>query len=218
MLQKYQTLTKMVRQDHLSAETSKKGHDFYHAYRVAQCAKRIAENERVAELGWVAGIVHNSDHLFPGNISENLKRYFEATSLCAKDWHLIIEAVQNHSERNGQDDNAIQICLMDADKVVCMELDVIIRAAQFVCHLPIYDPRFVFEKDPTADYRNPKTILRDIQGCLEWVEQEGWFRLPKARALAQERYNKLKAFHDDFAAQLAESGVLSPEFPEKFIV
>ncbi len=218
LLQKYRKLVEMVRQDHMARVTGKKGHDFYHAYRVAQCAKRIAEDEQTRELGWVAGVVHNADHLFPDAIRENLERYLEQTNLASEEKQTIVTAVLNHSKRNGPDDSPVQICLMDADKVVCMELDVILRSAQFMSHLPIYDPRFVSEKDPTSTYRNPKTILRDIEGCLEWVEQEGWFRLPKAKALAEERYRKLKDFQDDFAEQLADSGMLSPEFPEELIV
>ncbi len=219
LLSRYGTLVEMVRADHIAKGAIGKGHDFYHALRVANMCLKISDYDSlIDELAWVAGLIHNVDHLFPANeIGSNLIRYFDATSLCAEYRHIIKLAVERHSGRNHPDDSDVQICLMDADKVVCLEADVIMRAAQFVCHLPTFDPRFVRTDDPSANYRNPKTVIRDLLGVLEWVDLDGWFRLPKALEMAQERAKFIRLFINTFARQLEAANMLSPEFPEELI-
>lgn len=209
----------MVKDDHVKKEAVGKGHDFYHALRVADCARRIAPAKGTATLAWIAGVVHNTDHLFgKDSVPTELRRYLSTTTLTQQAKGCIVQAVVNHSNRNSPEDSPVQICLMDADKVVCLEADVIIRAAQFMCHLPIYDPRFVKKDDPDATYRNPKTIIRDLKGVLEWVDQDGWFRTRKALAMAKKRATLIRTFLRTLAQQLDESGMLSPKFPENHIV
>lgn len=219
---RYQRLVEMVRQDHIDKMATGNGHNFYHACDVANLALMIAQDIEVGELAWVAGIVHNTDHLFgKKDVPHRLQIYLSETWLPQFDRAIVIEAVMNHNAHKSEyqdDDSWVKRALMDADKVGCLGTDVVTRAAQFMKGITDYDPRYVLEKDPSATYRNPKSIFRDIQGCLEWVDEDGWFRFPKALEMARDRAAFLRTFLETMTSQLRESGMLCPEFPEELVI
>lgn len=81
----------------------------------------------------------------------------------------VIEAVFSHDGKNDEDDDPVLICLMDADRVVNCRPDGALRSAQFYHEYPVLDP-ILWDKDPTADYRNPKTVLKDMMmSSEEWA-------------------------------------------------
>ncbi|MDO8482530.1 MAG: hypothetical protein Q7S86_01775 [bacterium] len=222
LLRKYRTLVEMVRQDHIAKKALGKGHNSYHAHSVANLGLLIAPDPDTAELTWVSGITHNTDHLFGEEaVPHHMERYLSETNLSPQKRDTIIEAVVNHSAHKSKyndDDSLVKRALMDADKVDCLGANVIIRATQFIRDITDYDPRYVLLRDPSASYRNPKSIVRDIQGCLEWIDEEGWFRFPKALEMARARAVFLRTFLETLTSQLRESSMLCPEFPETLAI
>ena len=202
---------------------SAQGHDFYHVLRVAHCCLEIAEDDVTAELAWVASIVHNADRLYPHLSEKTLEEYLyhllETADLNGNEKLLVVTAVLNHSKRNNSEEGAVTICLKDADKVVNLEADVILRAALCRATLPMFDPRYTQgEADSAATYKNPRSMFRSLEYVLEWVDEEkGWFRLPKARALAENRAEFIRYFLTVWTEQLERSGMLAPNFPENLI-
>lgn len=213
LFRKHAALVAAVKQDHVDNGAVGKGHDFLHAVRVANVAYEIAFTEtlhrRALEWAWICGILHNTDHLFGEKaVRVNLERYLALTELLPGEIAAIMHAVENHSKKNSPEVPPLLQFLMDADKVVCLEADVIVRAGQFMCHLPMFDPRYVNTPDPEATYRNPKTVLRDIEGVLEWVDDPNkWFFTQTARRMAQERGALIRIFVNTLKQQIRDAGL-----------
>lgn len=203
-------LVEMVRQDHTQRGVAGGGHDFLHALMVAQYGKLIAKNKRIGVLVWVAGICHNTDHLFPLlEIKGRLDSYLEITDLSAEEKWLVIEAVIEHSKLNDPRDNPVTIALKDADRLANIGPNVFIRSGQFRPQLPTYDPFYVLTLDPESTFQGPMSCLDDIKHCLEW---EQWLRLPKAKELAIPYFKQLRIFIKGFARQLKEVDLLPYPF------
>ncbi len=133
---------------------------------------------------------------------------------------LIVDAVLTHSKPPDINDNSVTIALKDADKLVSIGPNIAVRSGQLYHNLPDFDPRYLKQPDPTSNYRNPKTVLRDIMFSLEWegTAPNGidWIRLPKAKELAKPWFKLLRAYIKGFAKQLKEVGLLPYPFPEHF--
>lgn len=217
LFKKHRTLVAVVTADHDQKNALGDGHNFYHAAEVANLGFQLCTNKGMAELVWLGGILHNSDHLFgKSRVLDNLMGYLSLTNLPKKSKALVIEAVVNHNAHKKDyraKDSPVKKSLMDADKLACLGATVIFRAAQFMKGLPDYDPRFVTEKDPRANYRAPGTLVRDIQGVLEWINEPGWFRYKEAEEIAWQRGQFLQQFLETLKFQLGEAYMLTPDFP-----
>jgi len=223
-------LTARIYQDHAEAGMVGGHHDAEHAVRVAQMAVEIAENDKVALRAGAAGLCHNADRILQHTLKlgsrrdaprekvrELLKSELTIEAFDRGEIRLIVDAVLKHDGKNDPADSPELVALMDADRLVNAEPDLIIRSAQLYHDLPPIDPVH-FEHDPTANYRNPKSVLRDIMETLEWLTPGTPFyvRLPKAREMAAEH----RKFFDDFGAQLIacrrETGF--HPYPEELLV
>lgn len=200
-------------------------HDFDHALRVGDRAMEIAEDKRVGQLAAVAGLCHNADRILQKSdgsgpfgkvedhrIVEMCSNWLNTESLeafTAAERDTIFEAVLRHSRPNGADDHPVTIALMDADRTVNIELDVVIRSGQYFGDMyPVIDPvHFVY--DPEASFKNPRCILRSEIEKFDWAEEGGFvgLRLPKARKLAESRFTLLQEFLQNIIRQRMESGL-----------
>lgn len=218
----FSELTSWIRADHIKRKAIGGGHDFLHALMVAQYAEIIAEDEHTGMLAWIAGIIHNTDRLFPKEqVKEKLHLYLnKATDFSSEEKGFIIEAVLNHSKLNDPKDKPVTVVLKDADKLANIGPNLIVRSGQFYHTLPAYDPRFVEQRDPTATFREPKTVLHDISLSLEWKEKDkygsDWFRVPKAKKLSERWFERLQIFWNGFAEQLKEVNLLPYPFEEDY--
>lgn len=217
-------LTERVWQDHAEAGMLGGHHDPDHALRVGQMAMDIAEDSITGFRAGAAGLLHNADRILQkqlgvgrrdvstGKILELVRSQMEIESdaFSSFDRCLIEDAVINHNGRNSNLDTEALVTLMDADRLVNAEPDLVIRSAQLYHDLPPIDP-VRFEKDPTANYRDPKSVLRDIMETLEWLTPGTPFyvRLPKARVLAAER----RVFFDLFLQNLVNCRMLAGFHP-----
>ncbi len=175
-------------------------HDWLHAFRVGDAAYRIGGDEYgeipfIGTFAGAAGLCHNADRILQKKLNvgrrevpkEEIVRLIETwlyqTDFChparpgKDDLYFtekvsnIVKAVLGHDGRNSPDDDQILICLMDADRVVNCRPELIMRSAQYYHDLPTVDP-IHYDEDPDANYRNPKTVLKDIiMSSLEWAEE-----------------------------------------------
>lgn len=228
----YPDLARAVKKAHDEAGLRNGGHDMDHALRVGQTALQLAWDldQGQALLAGVAGLCHNADRILErlqGLKSQNVSKVSDGdvvaladswlvnhTSLDEKSRGSVIQAVVHHgSKPNTADDSLVMIALADADRLINMEPDVIIRSAQHHYDIPALDPVFI-EATPGANYRDPKTVLWDIANCMSWAAKTGPYilRLPLARKLGEERAEFLKMFIATLKRQRAELGLMP--YPE----
>lgn len=184
-------LVKAVQADHI-AHKAFGGHDFYHALVAAQYGQLIAPDEDTAILAWVAGLIHTTDRMYPKKeVIPALMRFLHLVNTDIPSGNLyILRAVLEHSKKNDPTDIPVTVVLKDADRLT--NLGVVmhwLRAAQFRPNIPPFDPRYITVQDPTATFKDPKTVLRDIEHTLEW---ETWLRLPKAKELGKPLFDEIR--------------------------
>lgn len=228
----YPGLASAVSHKHKQVGLINGGHDFDHALRVAQMAYVVAvdQSPKMALLAGVAGLLHNTDRILERALqikSENISRVSDAdvihmalqmlnewTDIAGEEEHWVIDAVVNHgSKPNLLDDHLVTIALADADRLINMEPDIIIRGGQYHPDIPVLDSVYI-EATPGANYRDPKTVVCAIANCITWAAETGPYilRLPKARELGQERAGYLRTFIDTIKRQLADLGLVP--YPE----
>ncbi len=203
------------------------GHDFHHALRVGQMAILVAweESQRMAKLAGAAGLCHNADRILErqrelkcsnvSSIDEESVRaltriWLRFLGFTNEERDLVTQAVVHHGTKpNALTDSLVLMALADADRLVNMEPDVIIRSGQHHHDIPALDPVY-FEAVPGANYRDPKTVLWDIANCITWALNEGPYilRLPKARELGKERAAYLQNFIDTIKRQHSDLGLV----------
>lgn len=177
---------------------------------VAQYALLIAEEANIACLGAVAGLLHNTDRLFSAmdeaETKSKLLEYLGKTNIGLPEKVRVVTAVLEHNKKNSPGDGPVTVCLKDADRLANISpFDIIARSARAFPDLPLVDPRYIDDIDPSSTYRKPGTVFRDaIQSSLEW---EPWFRLPKARELAKRYFDGLRLVQQLTARQYAETGL-----------
>jgi len=234
--ERYPNLTKAVKRTHEEAEREFNVqafhcHDFFHAFRVSNWAEQIAPDPETARKAGVAGLLHNDDRIlqvnlrlgFAGKVPEKLRvqmmnGWLDAEpvgTFLPEERAEIIDAVLKHSNRNGPNDSLVLITLMDADRLVNLEADCIIRNGQYFGNsLRVVDPVYLLD-DPKATFRDPRSILRTMPERFDW-EKEGGFvglRLPKAREFAKRRFAFWRLFIQETIEQIKESGAVPfPDF------
>ncbi|MEK7629878.1 MAG: HD domain-containing protein [Patescibacteria group bacterium] len=221
----FPNLAAVVRKTHLDEKITGGGHDFEHAARVAQYAYIVSEGEVFRNLAGAAGLCHNADRVLQTRLKVGrrdvsadkirdlvLEWLSSESAFIDSDKETIIDAVLKHGGKNDDSDSPILVALMDADRLVNIELDLVIRSGQFQPDLPAVDFVF-FLSDPTADYKNPKSVLRDIFHSLEWeTDSRFQIRLPRAVEMAKSRFAALRTFIQTIELQLKDSGLMPYPF------
>lgn len=227
----FPSLTRAVKRSHDEQQTKTGfemfyGHDFDHALRVADYAMKIVEDPRVGALAGAAGLCHNADRILQiqagvgayGEIDDNLVTKYVNEWLDAEpvgtfslqERNTILQSVLSHSKPNDITDGDVLIALKDADRLTNIDSDILIREGQYHGDaLKVVDP-FKLLSDPNATYRNSGSVLRHIQEFLDW-EKEGGFvgiRLPKARIIAQPRFDFLRLYLKTVIDQRKEAGLI----------
>ena len=223
LLAKFAPLVNMVRKDHIEQGAVGGGHDLTHALVVAGYCERIADDPEIATLSWLAAVLHNTDRLWPKDSDEEtatrIRHHLdEGTKLDERQKDIVLQAVMRHNRPNDPEDGVVTTVLKDADRLANLGLVAVIRSGQLYNSLLPADPRYIREPDPTANYRNPKTVLYDVLAALEWDPREDKpkfsIRLPKAIALATPQFDWLKMGRDLEARRLEEAGLTVHPFPE----
>jgi hypothetical protein len=230
------TLFALVLEDHRVFKMDGTGHPFDHTLSVGQIAANIAEDDIVARLGGAAGLCHNADRLFQRQ--RNTSKADSAAHVEARDipkvdtealvrkWldgsgefsseekERIVSAVLLHSGFNVADCDPVLVALQDADRCVCSMTSVILDTAQFWSALPTIDPQWL-TTDPTAhSYKNPKSVLKNLECRYDWVDRTSkvCVRLPKAWTLMERYVAYIREFVKEVESQRIEIG-LWPDYP-----
>jgi hypothetical protein len=199
-------------------------HDFAHVIRVANYCDVIAPNERAGRLAGVAALCHNADRILQkqlgvGGLGKVPDASVEAMvngwldtekeTFSDQEVMIIVDAVLKHSSKNGADDTTVVITLMEADRIVNAELDVVMRQGQYYPDLPYADP-VNFLDVPGETFKTPKTVLSSlILARKEWLDDNGpvRMRLSKARAMLVARYWDLTHYADMVFSQYKSAGL-----------
>jgi hypothetical protein len=203
------------------------GHDYLHALRVGAMAYRIGSNhlrnQEGARMAAYAGLCHNADRVLQrlhnlGHAkptSDAIRRL--VLRWLGKNWaahpevsEFIAKAVIVHDGINDRDDADIVVVLKDADRCVNLALDIVMRSGQFYPDLCAVDHEH-FDIDPKAKYNKPRSVLKDIAYCLDWIDPESpvCVRTDLGRQIAKERALVLRDYIGNLRGQLVEEGVMS---------
>lgn len=211
MYERYPKFVATVAEDHQKGQ-NEQGHGYLHAQTVAGYAYQIAEDQRVAELAWMAGLMHNTDRLFKDAgdivIAATLLDYCTNTDLMisSDEEQLVIEAVIEHSKKNNTVDNPVTIALKDADRLANAGTAMLIRIGQFRPDIPVINLKYVFKRDPASTYREPRSQLECMRDILEW---ESWLRLAKAQELGKQKFAYIRASIENMIDELRSVELLS---------
>jgi len=220
--EKYPDIAQRVRKSHEEAELHG-GHDFVHAFRVGNIAQQIALKEwgtHLSQLAGIAGLCHNADRVIQtnsglkhGDVSQQeirgLIRTWVGGYLDSRGLGIVADAILRHDGKNSPDDSEVLIALMDADRVVNLDADLFIRSGQHYHSLPAVDYRNLLD-DPDATYRDPRSVLRDIEYSLDWIDQKSGVcvRTTSGLLMAKSRAKTFSTFFEALQSQLAEEGIL----------
>lgn len=218
-------VARRVKEEHLMVGL-RGHHDYVHAYRVGELARQIAEHEwgnepQLSSLAGLAGLAHNADRILqkklgigrkkvpPGTVTA-LVDEFTAGFVTPEEFQIVVDAVLMHDGKNCKEDSPVLRALRDADRVVNLDADLIIRAAQHYPELPpvVYGSPLM---NQPGDYRNPGSVLRDITFSLEWLDPQSPFCMTTKLGwlMGKKREGLLLAFMSALDAQLEEEGVFS---------
>ena len=169
---RFRTLCETVEADDLASEHPHSGHGFWdHDCAVAMKAARLSPDDDTAQLAFVAGIIHSTDRkVAEGDLDTTIDRYLGLTDLSPDDCNLIKEAVARHMEFKDKDVETrsyVQKSLMDADKLINMELSLVIRSGQFQPTIPVVELEYIDLRAPGARYNNPASTYRKPSSVLE---------------------------------------------------
>lgn len=226
--ERYPEVFEAVRGDHEAVQLYG-GHDINHALRVAERAKQIAfdewGSERLAEVAGLAGLCHNADRVLQKKLNigrrevgreavyELVMLWLQHSDATSVEKAEIVIAILSHDGKNGENDSFVHIALMDADRIISLEADLMARSGQHYHDLPTVDYRY-FLDDPEATYRNPRSVLRDIAYSLDWVKEGDpvCVRTRLGKKLGKERQDFFLTFFETLKKQLEEVGLMPYPF------
>ncbi len=200
-------------------------HDFDHALQVALVAVEVAEEPETSRLAGAAGLCHNADRMLeertdgkvkkaePAAIERLIREWLAVEPFSEEEkWH-IVEAVLEHSKPNNDKDSPTTVALKDADRIICLGLDVVVRGAQDH-NCPTVDPWLLYD-DTRGKYGRRESIVKVLQECLEWASDDRLFgvRLPKSKVLAKERAGAIQWYVDTAIAQRQKLGLVPYPLP-----
>ncbi len=215
-------LAKLVKSAHRQTGVLDKGHGFDHDLCVATYAHIVAPDPETALLAGAAGFCHSADHVITNAGAASLAWATIVPKQLVMDWlemgtdfsahqkERVILAVVNHRTPNREGDDIVKTALQDGDKLANLMATLFARSASYQSHLPVLDPVY-FEKNPTATYANPGSVLFDVNYCAnQWVQEQGPYRLvlPKAREIGLPMAAHLRLVIDTIRFQREQIGLV----------
>lgn len=156
-------------------------HDWGHAFRVGEVARMVAldewGDEQLSHLAGLAGLTHNADHVIrklrgtkedPYMVRNLVLYWLSSAHLNQFDTEQIIDAVLKHTGKNSPEDSQILIALKDSDRIVNLDMDIIVRSTQY--HpWPAVDYKY-FLNNPEATFKDSVSIFKHIAFLFEWAD------------------------------------------------
>lgn len=192
-----------VQSEYKNSINNNKGHGIDHDVTVAQFALIISPDDRMADMAWVASMLHSTDRLIgyesleDENVLEDKikNKVKELISFLPKEYFSkdeeseIFEAVMRHDEKNKEDQKLVQQVLQDADRLANLDLLLAIRCGQFRPNIKAIDFKYIHTIDPNSTFKEPKNNLDALRIIIsEFVPQ---FRMPLAIDVAKQKEKNL---------------------------
>ena len=202
-------------------------HDIEHAKRVGEIARQVALDEwqdaHLSHVAGAAGLVHNADRIIQAqrgigrrdvprdDVITLVKKWAEG-EVGGSDLELVIDAVLRHDGKNETDDSKVKIALQDGDRIVNLDGDLFPRSGQYYADLPVVDYKH-FLASPTATYRSPESVLRDINYSRDWADPASnvCVRTRLGMQMAKQRVAMFDLYFMMLKGQLAQEGLIFPE-------
>jgi len=185
-----------VKREHLASPNRHQGHGFDHDVAVAQMAARIAPSERLADMGWVSGLMHSTDRLIEADQYQSsidkLLTLIPPNLFTPQEINDIYLAVLEHDQKTPAHRSPVQEVLQDADKLVNMQATVIMRAGQFRPDLPVLEYQHLSTKNPMSTYQDPQNILDNLK--IMYSENPDLLFTEKGRELGAVYADRLAAY------------------------
>lgn len=185
-----------VKHAHKQSSNQHYGHGFDHDTAVAQMAALIAPSEKIAKMGWVAGIIHSTDHIVKESECAATLRDFLAklpAELCTQDEiEEIYLAALEHAEKIPAHRSPTQEVVQDADKLVNMQAALLIRVGQFRPGTPALELTYLDTINPESTYHAPKSVFDNIR--IVAAEYPPLLHTEKGKKLASIYAQRLQAY------------------------
>lgn len=212
MATEYGTLLNAVKEFHdeiVSAGRPNHGHGWDHDTMVAQYALLIADEPRVGEMAWVAGLLHSLDRHLQSETATNAQVaeflvLLPSGSFSTNEQLQIMKAIKEHSKRNSDEDGPVTIALKDADRLANIGPINLFRGGQHRPNIPACIPQYLDRMHPRSTFREPACCLDGTRYNLEWEEM---LRLPKAKVLGKPYFEYYREFHKLAIHQMEEIGL-----------
>lgn len=186
-----------VKEAHGRSPRQHYGHGFDHDVAVAQMAALIAPSEKIADMGWVAGIIHSTDHLV-GAMSEcaaalrDVLTKIPAGLFTQDEIEEIYLAALEHGEKIPAHNSPTQEVLQDADKLVNMQAMLLVRVGQFRSGMPALELAYLDTINPESTYHTPKSVFDSIR--IVASEYPSLLHTEKGKKLASVYVQRLQAY------------------------
>lgn len=186
-----------VKEAHERSPRQHYGHGFDHDVAVAQMAALIAPSEKVADMGWIAGMIHSTDHIV-NNLSECAAALRDVLTklpagLCTKDEveELYLAALE-HGEKVPAHNSPTQEVLQDADKLVNMQALLLVRVGQFRSDTPAIELAYLDATNPASTYHAPRSVFDNIR--IVAAEYPSLLHTEKGKKLASVYVQRLQVY------------------------
>ncbi|MSU55025.1 MAG: hypothetical protein EXS46_00620 [Candidatus Taylorbacteria bacterium] len=182
------------------------GHGFDHDVMVAQYAAMISENERVAEMAWVAGLMHSLDRHFPDSFNAKIEECIVLVGhlFSVAEIEEIRVADRVHSRLNDPLDGPVTIALKDADRLANVGALNIIRGGQHRPNIPACVMESLGGLNPASTFKRPASCYDATFYNLEWWDM---LRSEKARDLGRADFEYTRAWQRSVEAKFAQVGL-----------
>ncbi len=194
--QKFHTLYLAIKNTHETSPNKHRGHGLDHDVAVAQMAVYIAPTSRLADSGWIAGLIHSTDRLVGADkFSVQLRTYLDllpANSFTSEEIEEIYLAALEHSEKLATHRSPTQEVLQDADKLINMQATLFIRNGQYLPDLPAVELSYLEKINPLSTYRTPKSCFDNIR--IIATEFPDLIHTEKGKILAAQYTKRIQEF------------------------
>ncbi len=197
----FATLYGAVKEDHALSAHRHRGHGLDHDVTVAQMAAYLAPSQHLAEMVWVAGLIHSTDRLLGGaSPTEKLREYLTklpGNLFSKEESEEIFLAALEHSEKMPSHRSPTQEILQDADKLVNMQAAMLIRVGQFRHDMPALELQYLDHSNPQSTYHHPINALDNVRMVSE--EYPPLLFTPKGKELGARYATALRSYQESIA-------------------
>lgn len=203
-------LYQSVKKSHAESTHPHRGHGLDHDAAVAQMGAIISQDNRTADKVWVAGMCHSADRVV-GRDDKEFETLARQHLSCLPDGYFerseveeVLVATLKHGEKNKDDDSLTLQNLKDSDRLINLQLLVVIRCGQFYPEIPPIELEHIGRMNPNSTFKYPCNSLDDLRNCFDWVD---WLRNPEAKRRGEKLAASLRRYIEEAEEPFYEMGL-----------